>query len=77
MVRRDAIDLAIRTVTGAPLSSNRFTNLEVRATGNPGLAATQWVKLTNSLVLTSGVVRVPNVATGTNAQRYFIVNEPK
>jgi outer membrane protein assembly factor BamB len=73
----NAIDLAIRTVTGAPLSSNRFTNLEVRATANPSLAVTQWNKLTNSLVLTSGVVRVTNVLTGTNSQRYFIVNEAK
>jgi outer membrane protein assembly factor BamB len=71
----NAIDLAVRTVTGVPVSSNRFTNLEVRASASLSLAPTQWTKLTNTLVLTGGVVRVPNVAAGTNSPRFFIVNE--
>jgi hypothetical protein len=75
-VAPNAIDLAIRTVTGVPVSTNRFTNLEVRASANLSLVATQWNKLTNTPVLTNGVVRVPNVATDTNVQRFFIVNEP-
>jgi hypothetical protein len=74
-VASNTIDLAVRTVTGAPVSSNRFTNLEVRAATSLSIATTQWTKLTNSLVLTGGVVRVPNVAPGTNATRYFILNE--
>ena len=73
----NAIDFTVRTVTGAPVSSNRFTNLEMRASTSLNLAPTQWTKLTNSLVLTGGVVRVPNVAAGTNTPRYFIVNEPQ
>ena len=73
----NALDLFIRTVTGAAVSSNRLTNLEVRVTTNLSLAVTQWSKLTNSLVLTGGVVRMPNVATGTQTQRFFIVNEPQ
>jgi outer membrane protein assembly factor BamB len=73
----DALDLAIRTVTGAPVTTNRFANLEVRAAGNPIPPVTQWTKLTNTLVLTGGVVRVPDVAVGTNTARYFIVSEPK
>ena len=72
-----ALNLSIRTVNGTPVDSNRLTSLEVRATTTPTLAVTQWSKLTNSLVLTGGVVRVQNIGAGTNAQRYFIVSEPK
>lgn len=72
-----AFDLSISTLNGAPVASNRLTNIEVRATADIGLAFTQWNRLTNSLVLTGGVVRVQNVGTGTETQRFFIVSEPK
>ena len=71
------VDLSIRTVTGAPVASNRLSGMEVRATGNPELAVAQWSKLTNSLVLTGGVVRVTNAASATATQRFFIVSEPQ
>jgi outer membrane protein assembly factor BamB len=70
-------NLSIRTANGAAVSSERLTNLEVRSTASLGLAVTQWNRLTNSLVLTNGVVRLQNVGTGTETQRFFIVSEPK
>ena len=73
----NALNLSIRTVNGAPVDSNRLAALEVRATTALTLALTQWNKLTNSLVLTGGVVRVQNIGAGTNTQRYFIVTEPQ
>jgi len=73
----NGVDLSIRTVTGAPVASNRLTNLEVRATSDPTLVVTQWTRLTNSLVLTGGAVRVQGAGTGSETQRYFIVREPK
>ena len=73
----NGLNLSIRTVNGAPVDSNRLASLEVRATTAPTLALTQWNKLTNNLVLTGGVVRVQNIGADTNAQRYFIVSEPK
>jgi len=72
-----ALDLSIRTLTGAPITSNRLTNLEVRTTTNLSLALTQWNRLTNSLVLTGGVVRLQNIGTGTQTQQFFNVSEPK
>lgn len=72
-----ALDLTIRTVTGALVASNRLAGMEVRATTNHSLALPQWERLTNSLVLTSGVVRMQNVGTGAKKQRFFIVSEPR
>ncbi len=72
-----ALNLSIRTVNGAPVASDRLTGMKVRATTAPGLAVTQWNKLTNSLVLTGGVVRVENVSAVTQTQQFFIVSEPK
>jgi outer membrane protein assembly factor BamB len=73
----NALNLSIRTVNGVPVASNRLAGMEVRATTTPGLAVTQWNKLTNSLVLTGGVVRVENVSAVTQTQQFFIVSEPK
>ena len=71
------LNLSIRTMNGAPVASNRLTNIEVRATSDLGLAFTQWNRLTNSLVLTGGVARMQNISTGTETQRFFTVSEPK
>ena len=73
----NAFNLSIRTANDTPVTSNRLTGMEVRATATPGLVVTQWNKLTNSLLLTSGVVRVENVSVGTQTQQFFIVTEPK
>lgn len=70
------LDLAIRTVTGAPLNSNRLAGLELRAATNMAVSPSLWPKLTNALVLTNGVVRVTNVDASPPG-RFFIVSEPK
>jgi outer membrane protein assembly factor BamB len=67
--------LDIRTVTGAPLNSNRLATLEVRASTNPALAPALWPKLTNTLVLTNGIARMTNVDAAP-AQRFFLTAEP-
>ena len=72
-----SVDLSIRTLTGAPIATNRLANLEVRTTTNLSLAFTQWNALTNSLVLTNGVVRLQSIGTATHTQQFFNVSEPK
>jgi len=37
---------------------------------------TQWVRLTNSLVLSNGVVRIDNIEAAP-PRRFFILSEPK
>jgi hypothetical protein len=64
-------------VSGAPVASNRLTGLELRATTNATLSPTQWSVVTNTLVLTGGVLRARNISTGTQTQRFFIVKEPQ
>jgi len=70
------LSLAVRTATGAPLSSNRLGSLEVRASTNATLSPAVWSKLTNTLVLTNGVARMTNVDAGP-PRRFFIVAEPQ
>jgi hypothetical protein len=50
--------------------------MEVRASTNLTLSPEAWPKLTNTLVLTNGMVVVTNV-DGISPRRYFIVAEPK
>jgi outer membrane protein assembly factor BamB len=69
------LDLTVRTVTGTPVSSNRLSAMEVRASGDVAQGVTTWTKLTNGLLLTNGVVRIPGVESET--PRFFIISEPK
>lgn len=50
--------------------------MEVLAGTNLMEDFSQWVKLTNGLVLTNGRVRIDNVDSGGRPRRYFIVKEP-
>ncbi len=70
------LQLTIRTVTGTPLDSNRLTAMEVRASTDVALTPSLWTALTNDLLLTNGVVTVPNLDAGP-PQRFFIVTEPE
>ena len=70
------LNLTIRTVTGTPVGSNRVASMEVRASTNPANSVTSWSKLTNTLVLSNGVVRITNVDAAP-PRRFFLVNEPK
>jgi hypothetical protein len=68
--------LAIRTVTGTPITSNRLADLELRASTNAALPLALWPRLASPLILSNGVVR----ATGLDAsppQQFFIVTEPQ
>jgi len=75
-VAASKLNLTIRTVTGTPIDSNRLTSMEVRASTNLADAVTAWSKLTNTFVLSNGVVRVTNVDAAPT-RRFFIVSEPR
>ncbi|NOS72638.1 MAG: PQQ-like beta-propeller repeat protein [Verrucomicrobia bacterium] len=68
--------LTVRTSDGSSVNSNRLTAMEVRASTNLTLSPEAWPKLTNTLMLTNGIVVVTNV-DGISPRRYFIVAEPK
>lgn len=69
--------LTIRTANGIPIDSNRLAKMELRASNDPSQAVTLWPQLTNTLVLTNGIVRADNLDTTGQPQRFFIVSEPK
>ncbi len=76
LVPPDKLQLTIRTANGTPVDSNRVPGMELLANSDlTGLLA-QWTKLTNTLTLTNGVVRVTDV-DATPTARFFIVSEPK
>lgn len=68
--------LTIRTSDGSAVNASRLPAMEVRVGTNLVLSPEAWPKLTNTLILTNGVVVVTNV-DGSPPQRYFIVAEPK
>lgn len=68
--------LAARTADGSAIDSNRFAGIEFWSSTNPASPLTQWTKLTNTLVLTNGVVRATNVDGTGFTKRFFIVSEP-
>ncbi len=68
--------LTVRTSDGSAVSASRVTGMEVRVGTNLALSPEAWPKLTNTLVLSNGVVVVTNV-DGSFPHRYFIVTEPK
>jgi hypothetical protein len=70
------LQLTVRTADGTPVNSNRLANMEVKTIGDPTLPAALWSKLTNSLILTNGIVSVTNVDASA-ARRFFIVSEPE
>jgi len=72
----NTFNLRVRTITGGAVNSDRLTGMELRASTNLALSPDAWLKLTNQLVLTNGVVVVTNV-DGTPPQQYFLVTEPK
>jgi hypothetical protein len=74
-VAPDQFQLSLRTVSGAPLDSNRLAGLEVRASTNLTQPLTDWVKVTNTFALSNGVAILDRLDSPPPA-RYFIVNEP-
>jgi len=67
------LQLWIGTATGAAIDSNRLATIQVRATVDLSTNSATWSPLTNSLVLTNGLVRVDDVDSG--AFRYYIATE--
>jgi outer membrane protein assembly factor BamB len=67
------IQLWVGTTTGGAIDTNRLAKLEIRSTTNPALPLGNWTKLTNSIVLVGGQVRVDNVDSGPT--RYYLAAE--
>jgi hypothetical protein len=55
----------------------RLAQLTVRASGNLAAGFSNWVQLTNSLVLSNGVVWIDNVDAMRQSQQFFMVREPE
>ena len=74
-VEGNQLQLWVGTTGGGAIDTNRLAKLEIRHTTNLAHTLGNWPKLTNSLVLTNGMVRVDNVDSGTELRRYFIAVE--
>ena len=71
------MQLAVSTVNGTPIDSNRLPNIEVRATNNPAISPSLWPRLTNLLVLnTNGLACLTNTIQGSQPRQVFITVEP-
>jgi hypothetical protein len=71
------LELVVSTVNGTPIDSNRLSRIEVRASELPALSPSNWLKLTNPLVLaTNGLARLTNTIPGGQSRRAFITVEP-
>jgi outer membrane protein assembly factor BamB len=70
------LQLAVRTTTGTDVDADRLTGMEIRTSTNAVLPPALWTRLTNSLVLTNGLVQVTNVDASAS-ERFFIVSEPE
>jgi len=68
--------LTVRTADGSPLAPERVAGLELRASTDLSNGLADWMKLTNLLELSDGVVRV-DLDPVDSPQRYFIVTEPR
>jgi outer membrane protein assembly factor BamB len=74
ILANQALNVSIRTVSGAPVASNRLAGIELWSSTNLAFGLTQWNRITNPLVLGNGVVRATNLNAG-GAGKFFIVNE--
>jgi len=54
-----------------------LADMELRASTALTQSVTQWTRLTNTLMLSNGVVRIDGIDSATEPRRYFIVSEPK
>jgi len=77
LVAPDKLQLTVRTVDGTPLASNRLAGMAVRAGTNLAQGLSEWVPLTNSLLLTNGAVRIDGVDSRTQPREFFILSEPQ
>jgi outer membrane protein assembly factor BamB len=69
--------LLIGTENGSEVAVERLAQLTVRASGNLAAGFSNWVQLTNSLVLSNGVVWIDNVDAMRQSQQFFMVREPE
>ena len=70
------LQLAVSTVDGTPIDSNRLAKIEVHATNSLGVPALLWPKLTNSLTLTTnGVALLTTTLQADQPRQVFIAIE--
>jgi outer membrane protein assembly factor BamB len=71
------LQLVVSTAHGTPITSDRLSKVEVRATNDLTAPVSTWTKLTNPLVLTTnGTARLTNTVTGQNRRYYITVEQP-
>lgn len=70
------LQLLLGTATGGTIDSNRLARIEVRYASDLFGSPASWIRLTNCLVWTNGLVRVDDVDIGAAPRRYFIAVEP-
>lgn len=75
MAPQALVQLAVRSVAGTALDSNRLTAMELRATTNLGLPREAWPRLPAAWYWSNGVITVNAVASPA-PQTFFIVAEP-
>ena len=76
-LNRTQFQLAVSTVDGTPIDSNRLSRIEVRATNDLSASPTLWPKLPNPLVLaTNGLAVLTNTIQGSQTGQVFITVEP-
>jgi outer membrane protein assembly factor BamB len=73
--RTGALQLTVGTTNASPLDSNRAARVELRASTNPAAPVATWARVTNSLVLTNGLLRLEDPQGATAPQRHFIAVE--
>jgi len=76
-LNRTQFQLAVSTVDGTPIDSNRLSRIEVRATNDLSASPTLWPKLPNPLVLaTNGLAILTNAIQPSQTGQVFITVEP-
>lgn len=75
LVTRNEVGFVLHTVTGDPISSNRLSGIELRASTNAGLSPASWPKLSADSFLSNGVAHLttPDVRM---PQLFFMASEP-
>jgi hypothetical protein len=61
IVNNGLLTLRLTTTDGSPITAERASRIQVRATANLALPFASWSPVTNSLVLTNGLIQIGNI----------------
>ncbi len=63
--------LLLQTADGSPITPERAAHVSIHATTNLSLPFLNWTPLTNSMVLTNGLLQMDGLSTSNSVQRFF------